>query len=340
MFYPVTDNAFAELKDRAALIDSALRFNVQFLDDACRGILREDLVLLGAPSGAGKTQICCNIALANMLQGKRVHYIALEAAEFEIERRLKYPLVMERFFADPGRPKIDGKINYADWILGKYISELNNYENQAAEFFEKAYGNLFLYDKQDRFSVNELIKAVTMHSKLADLLIVDHVHYFDFDDDNENRAIKEISKLAMSLVQEEKKPIILIAHLRKRNKENSEVVADMDEFHGSSDLFKIATKVITIAPGKVTPDGKYETFFRIPKNRTDSSSSRFIAREFFCPKRGGYEPNRYELGWPEQKRGGLFKPIPKNFLPTWARPGADVSCDAPIHPGQHWFAKD
>src|SRR5690606_17377988 len=101
--------------------------------------------------------------------------------------------------------------------------------------------DLFLFYKTKTFGTNELLLAVAECSKDTDLIIVDHVHYFDFDDDNENRAIKDLAKIVRQLSIEEQKPIILIAHLRKRDKKNPDLVADLEEFHGSSDLYKIAT---------------------------------------------------------------------------------------------------
>ena len=62
-----------------------LSFGVKFLDDAMIGIYPSDLVLFGAPTGAGKTQFCVNCIMANVNRGKKVHMIALEAEKAEIE---------------------------------------------------------------------------------------------------------------------------------------------------------------------------------------------------------------------------------------------------------------
>lgn len=299
--------------------EKLMRFGVEFLDDALRGIFPDDLILLGAPSGVGKTQLCCNIAYANLEDGKRVHYIALEASEFEIERRLKYPLVLERFLADPNRPRLDHRLNFPDWMLGKFKEELAPYEADAAEFFKTAFKDLHLYYKQDRFDVNTLIESVLYCSRDTDLILIDHVHYFDLDDENENRAIKQIAKTVRTLALEHQKPIVLVAHLRKRDKLNDELAAGLDEFHGSSDLYKIATRVVTLAPGRQTSAGEYETYFRIPKNRLDGGVTRFMGKEFFSPKEGGYAKGRYQIGWANQTRKEGFAALDGSLLPNWAR---------------------
>jgi archaellum biogenesis ATPase FlaH len=311
--------AFEEFEERKKTPAKGLRFGVDFLDDALNGILPDDLILLGAPSGAGKTQLCCNIALANLEDGKRVHYIPLEAGKFEIERRLKFPLVFERYMADPNRPQLPKRLTFSTWLSGAFVKELEPYEIAAAEFFEKGYRDLFTCYKQKRFGLSELLQSVALCADETDLILIDHVHYFDFDDDNENRAIKEIAKTVRSLALEEQKPIVLVAHLRKRDRSNEDLVAGLDEFHGSSDLYKIATKVVTISPGRMTQDGLFETFFRTPKNRFEGGATRFIAREFFSPKKGAYEQNKYQLGWADQKRSKGFEPLDRSVYPEWSR---------------------
>lgn len=226
-------------------------------------------------------------------------------------------MVVEAFFADPKRPVLDQKINFPDWLLGRWRTELLPYELEVNQKFAETFKNLFLYYKQDKFGVPELIESVLSCSSETDLIIIDHVHYFDFDDDNENRALKEIAKTVRMLALEESKPIILVAHLRKRDRYNDELVAGLDEFHGSSDLCKIATKVITFTAGRQTTDGNYETFFRLPKNRIDGSVIRFIGRSLYNPKRGGYEPG-YKIGWSNQSRKEGFGEIERSILPPWA----------------------
>jgi KaiC/GvpD/RAD55 family RecA-like ATPase len=318
MFESAGSNSFIELKARENTATKIMRFGIDFLDDALRGIFPDDLILIGAPPGVGKTQLCCNIAYANIEDGKTVHYIALEAGEYEIERRLKFPLVFERFLADPERPKLPRKLNFSDWLMGLYKEQLKPYEESAAKFFETAFKSLYVYYKQENFGISELIQNVCIASPTTDLLIIDHVHYFDFDDDNENRAIREIAKTARTLALEQQKPIILVAHLRKKDRQNEEACAGLEEFHGSSDLYKIATRVVTVAPGKPEADGTFQTYFRIPKNRIDGGVTRYLGLEFFNPKKGGYERGRYKVGWAEQKRKDGFAEVGGYFTPDWA----------------------
>jgi archaellum biogenesis ATPase FlaH len=319
MFKRASDSSQPEYQARMNMPTKLLSYGVEFLDDALRGIFPDDLVLVGAPSGMGKTQLCCNIAYANLFNGKTVHYIALEAGEHEIERRLKFPLIQDAYYSDANRPRLAHKLNFPDWMMGAFKEDLKKYEEAVSAYFEKAFTGLHLLYKQDRFDVNSLIQSVTFCAADTDLIMIDHANYFDFDDENENRAIKQIAKTVRTLALEEQKPIILVAHLRKRDRMNDELVAGLDEFHGSSDLYKIATRVVTMAPGRQTQDGTFETYFRIAKNRLDGGVTRFIAKEYFSPKRGGYEKGRYQLGWANQTRKDGFGEIDPNLYPSWAR---------------------
>lgn len=319
MFRQASTQGDLERENRKTLLKRSLKFGVESADDALGGITNQDLILVGAGSGGGKTQFCCNVALANMEDARKVHYIALEAGEFEIERRIKFPLVAQRFFADPNRPRLSKKLRFSDWALGAYLNELEAYEDSAQAFFESAYRDLFLLYKTDQFGISELMQSVLWCAEETDLIIIDHVHYFDFDDDNENRAIKEIAKTVRSLVLEQNIPIILVAHIRKSDRRDDSLCPGLEDFHGSSDLYKIATKAITFSSGRPTENGLYETHFRFPKNRFDGSVTRYMAVEYFNPKTGGYETGKYKIGWAEQKRSRGFEPIERSVWPHWAR---------------------
>lgn len=322
-----------------------LRFGVDYLDDATRGILPDDLVLMSAASGAGKTQLCVNTALANLEDEKIVHYIALEAGEYEIMRRLKFAAVAERFFADSARPRLGRKFNFTDWYLGIFAKELALYEEEAAAYCEVAYKKLMLYHKGDKFGVTELIASVLECAGETDLILIDHFHYFDLEEVNENAAAKDIAKCLRDLIHSEGKPVILVAHLRKKHGGiDDELVPGMEEIHGGSDIYKIATKVITLAPGRPTSEGGMETFFRICKSRIDNSVNRYCGLEYFSPKAGGYERQKYKIGWADCKRRTGFDEIAGELYPYWAQTrnqrsdhaGAAESRD--VTPARSWAA--
>jgi KaiC/GvpD/RAD55 family RecA-like ATPase len=313
MFESSGDKFKTERAERVGRHKKLLKFGVSFVDDSLLGILPDDLILVGAPSGVGKTQFVVNMALANVSDGKRVHFFALEASELEIERRLKWQVLTTNFYGDKDRPRIGKPLLFDEWEVGLYDEILEPYEAWAEEYCATAYKNLNTFYKGSSFDVNKLIEYVNYVADDTDLIVVDHVHYFDFDDSNENRAIKEIAKTARKLNQEHRKPIVLVSHLRKRDKKNEELAAGLDEFHGSSDLTKIATKVLSLAPGGPAVEGGFYTYMRTAKNRHSGSSSRYLAQIVYDEKRGGYGQD-YKLGWANAQKFGEIAP---HQLPQW-----------------------
>lgn len=314
-FRSATENFLIEKKTRVEWPSKALSFGIKFLDEAVRGILPNDLFILGAPSGIGKTQLCANIAINNAMAGKRVHYFALEAREFEIEQRLKYQKFAQFFFDDPEREKLPTKLNYKDWLLSKFDDQLKKYEDAVKDFSKNVIKNFFTtYKINEEFTHKDLLTHVYNIQNETDLIIIDHLHYFDWHDDNDSRAIKEIIKVVRSLSLEMSKPIILVSHLRKKDKNNSELAADLDEFHGSSEIFKIATGAFTIGTGGAYED-KFLTYLRIPKLRDDGSVSRYIAKVLYDPKTGEYE-DEYNLSYSFKKN---FEQLGAHEIPFWAR---------------------
>lgn len=316
-FKSVAERSAEEKNNRVNLKGKLLKFGVHFLDLSFRGIFPNDLILIGAPSGIGKTQFCVNMALKNIEDGKRVHFIALEADDYEIERRLKYSIVANSYFADHNRPSLSGeRLSYVDWAMGEYEMQLRPYES-LAETLMGGYKDLFTFYKQKEFGYDELIENALSVAMETDLIIVDHVHYFDFEDDNENRAVKKIAKTAREICQLIGKPIVLVAHLRKRDRKGAELIAGIDEFHGSSDLTKIATKIVTIAPGNAVAPGKYETYFRIPKSRMDGGVTRYVAKLIYDSSMNAYQ-DEFMVGV-LKNNGTEFSPLAPMDVPFWLR---------------------
>lgn len=317
-FQSVAERVGKEQKAREGISERLLTFGVNYLDTAMHGIQPDDLVLVGAPSGVGKTQFCVNLALRNVLFGRRVHFIALEASKFEIERRMKFQILANLFYKDPFRPKLLTKLNFYGWYLKKHGSLLDRYEDEATKEMQK-FESLFTYYKTDSFGVNELVANAVEISEFTDLLIIDHIHYFDLDGENENRAMKEIVMMVRRVCQTIEKPIVLVSHLRKRDKRFTDLVAGLDDFHGSSDLVKIATKVISIGRGEPATDTKFETYFRIAKDRLEGAVTRYIGKHVFDITTGTYDA-AFSVGKLQSVKGVQeFAPLLDNEIPFWLR---------------------
>lgn len=315
-FYSAADSAFDEIKDRLNRGKNLRKFGVKFLDDATEGIVDDDFIVVGAPTGVGKTQLCVNIALANIEDGKRVHYIPLEASKFEIERRLKYQLVSRAYFSSPNRPRLSKQLTYRRWSRGMFIEEMPEIESNVAEFFSKAYKDLFLCYKTKKFEVSDLIEQIVLNAENSDLIILDHIHMMDWDGPD-NDAVKKIVMTCRDLAIGERKPIIAISHLRKKDRGNNELCPSHDEFHGSSEISKTCTVAIVLSPGGVATDGDFETYMRVSKGREDSSVAKYVGRLFYAPKKGVYLPE-YRLAHSNCTTQKGFVELDRDLYPDWA----------------------
>ena len=245
---------------------STIPFGVSFLDDATGGIWYDDLVILGAATGVGKTELAIDIALSGVASGKRVYYLALEASAMEMESRITYKS-LEPYY----------KMNYKDFYGGKYVPE--SAMEQAREDAKVITKTLFCkYKDNGPYTIQSLNRDIFSNVDNADLFIVDHLHFFDTEGFNENREVKEIMMKIRDLVLYTQKAVLLVSHLRKMDKGST--VPTNNDFHGTSDITKIGTKVITIAPAFNIPRKEnhlYPTYMKITKSRASGPITRYTA---------------------------------------------------------------
>lgn len=299
---------------RMKLGERALPFNHAFLDDYLRCIMPNDLIIVAAETGVGKTEMARMIAASNAANGKRVYYFALEAEDREIERRNKYGIIADLVFEL--RIRIPGGLNYMDWYRGALETYLGQVDGEADRIFAQRYATLFTYYRGSSFDGDAIRKLFLAHQDLADLIVIDHLHYIDIDDDNENRGFKKLVKVIRDSAIAIGKPVILVAHLKKDDSRNRTLVPVLDRVHGSSDITKIATDAVMLAPAwGVTPsrEGVSPTFFGIPKAR-DVGGTRLVALCEFDRRQRRYGDS-YTLG---RDVKGKFEPLGTAEVPSWA----------------------
>jgi len=313
--------------ERARRLDdgkSLLHFGVQFLDDAFGGITRQDLVLVGAKSGAGKTALVSGISLANCTLGKRVHQFQLEAEDIEIERRMKFTILASKFFASGTRSNAD--IRYINWRNGKLEQELGPFDSETDAELRKILANLSTYYRINSFTSDDFSRLFASVQDETDLVVLDHFHYVDVDDKDEYRGQKKILQQIRDSALRADRPVIVVGHIRKSSGRYDSVVPNEDAFHGSSDLVKISTKAIMIAPDYETPSpgpGQWSTYMRIVKCRADSSLTRYVAKLTFDTRTNSYLPH-YTLGRLDMT-GQTWEALTSSEWPRWYKssPGAD-----------------
>ena len=100
------------------------------------------------------------------------------------------------------------------------------------------------------------------------------------DDPNENRAVKNIVKRIRDVSLAIGVPVIVVAHLRKKDRIPRPLAPDLDDFHGASDITKIA---IALAEqrhreGRQTQRRTNESHQSRPQHRTARTSKRRLCR--------------------------------------------------------------
>ena len=311
-----TDEVDRSPEIRAERGENLIPFGVSYLDDALVGIEKEDLVLIGAHSGAGKTELATTIALRAAESGKKAFYFALEASPLEIESRILYKLMCKHFFSDPERPRVE--LDYANWYYG-LLPEVYTYDILAQEEFKSRYGHFLTFYKESKFELADFIREFSEASSAgADLIVIDHAHYFDWGEKTEAVGLRDIITAARDLNLMNQVPVVLISHLRKRDFKTELVTPRLEDFHGSSELYKRSTKVITLDSGESLGNGLIESFMTCLKFRARGEVVRYTAQINFSFKTNSYE-REYTIGKSNQKRGSEFEEVARDDMPGWAR---------------------
>lgn len=257
-------------------------FGISVLDDALGGILSNDLIVLGADSGVGKSEIALDVSIHNAMAGRKVGLYFLEGGAEEAINRIRWKLIKQRFFSG-GHRGVD--LDYAKWRMNKLNNPLIKQLDRECliEFQDKIKDNLHIYSFEQGFTIDMLLGSIGVFSKMSfdgereenkynvDLLVVDHLQYFTLSyAENQFTEMTQILMKVKDITNYLRIPVIMVSHLRKRDKK--EGLPGQDDFFGTSNISKIASQAIVISSNNKNDDdyvnGLYPTFFRFIKSRT------------------------------------------------------------------------
>lgn len=303
-------------------------YGITCLDHALRYILPNDLVVLAADTGVGKSEYALGIARHNAKMGKKVYLFYLEGGETEAVRRIKWSDFLTAYYSKYKTP-----IEYADWVTNNIpINIINDIElNILPKLYKDTYGDrLCIYPMHDKFNIedvylslaDDLRDGVEDKKKMfgADLLIIDHLHYFNDDEAEGTEAakLKAILRRCKDITDFHHIPIVVVSHLRKKSKDRG--IPDNEDLHGSSEIAKIASTVIILAPGFRKESNAtlvYPTYIRITKSRMGIKSNYVIMNDYDLKTRT-YLSN-YEIYPINDKGHPAAKPFEIHNMPAWAR---------------------
>lgn len=275
-------------------------YGIKPLDDALFCINKSELVVLGADSGIGKTEIAIQIASHNAKNGKRVALYHLEGGYREAMARMKWKDICQEFYRKNHGTYVD--IDYRKWSVNfEQDRVLTEIEAQIWNDYKDKYrDNLFLHHIEGDVTLTDFLASLLdFHSLLTaaehyqgaanrkagfdlDLIIIDHLQYFSLEqNENEISEITKIIRAVKKVTEDYHIPVVLISHLRKKTKDRG--LPDQQDFYGSSNIPKISTTSITITPKINSEDfaGQiYPTWMRIVKSRIGVRSSFAILSDF------------------------------------------------------------
>ncbi len=288
------------------------------LDEMLLGFCERDLVLLGARTGVGKTQLATAIAVNLALRGTRTLFIALEAHHREIEDRALYARLVAQFFVryPNGKPGIN--LRYRAWRMGLLDAELGDLEKEVHGELSRTLSYISTVYGGSKYTVDDFVKAIDSAEADIGLIILDHFHFIENPDDNEQRGFKAAAQKIREAALRNRKPVLLLAHMRKTSRGEKNPIPDIDDFHGSSDLTKIATDVIIAARAEEIAgvNGERGTWLYIPKSREAGDAQGYAALVGYDSRTGVYK-EEYFLA--RVRRFSEPEFIQASQFPRWAR---------------------
>lgn len=322
-------------------------FGIKALDDALIGILRNDLVVIGADSGIGKSDICLNLALHNAKNGKNVALFFIEGGSEEAISRIKWKAIKDKYY-DQGHNTVE--LDYRKWKMGLLENTLLlKIESEVYNELNEAIGSrLHIYEIDSTFKIDDLTNSIGYfaskrinnehrieeHFYDVDLIIVDHLQYFTLT--NPKNELGEMTQILMKvkeITDFHKIPVILVSHLRKKDKDRG--LPGQDDFYGTGNICKISSIAITISNHPQKDDHSnelYPTFFRIVKSRTGIRSSYAILCDYMY-KLGHYDTSYQLYNLIADKP--TAEPIEADKLPKWAKPMVKIEVK-PIISHKDW----
>ena len=153
-------------------------YGIPFLDSSIYGVMPEDLVILGAGSGIGKTSLALDFASQCAMRNKKVLFIALEAGKREIEHRLRYQILSKLFYRDL---KFHGpqRFDFRTYRYGLAERIVSHHKAEAMDIYNKRYGENLItaYKGEAPYDIARLDEHLRWAQDKVSMVVIDHLHY-------------------------------------------------------------------------------------------------------------------------------------------------------------------
>lgn len=239
------------------------KFGISFLDAVVNGIYDEDLLIIGAESGIGKSTIAEIIAFSCVQQGVKPALFSLE--NFAGNTRDKKAFELWK------KGTKNWNVRFREFIdlYNKDPASMDDYVSEA----EKLINQMVLIERTNKdYTIDILAKDFKrVVDEGCKVILLDHLDYFDaYEKDNDLQHTRRLMKEIRRLQDEYKVAVIGFSQLRKNVDKNIKVPT-YDDLYGSGDKVKQATLVLMVARTDEEPiNGVYQTYMNLSKDRFGS----------------------------------------------------------------------
>lgn len=216
-------------------IDNMCKYWIGILDDYLWGIWQSELVLIGAYTWVGKSDIAYNVALSNAKRGKKVLMFTLEWDIYEMAYRY-----LQRQISRDG----EWAVKTTEYRFN--LKDNTDRETKAISSTHKwILDNILVFKKSKIPNVDQLIKYIHEWRDSVDMIIIDHLHYLDLSGwGSEQHELGRVMRALKTTTDIIRKPIVLVSHLRNTNDHTKDPT--IFDFHWSSNIGKEGTTAILL----------------------------------------------------------------------------------------------
>jgi KaiC/GvpD/RAD55 family RecA-like ATPase len=285
-----------EREMRAADGGALIRIKHPLIGSLTNGLFPDELFLVGAEPGLGKTQLVKEIAYEAARSGFKVKVLALEADVNEWEMREKFEIIIDLYRRDGGHEIFDRE----DWRAGD-ADFLEKYEDEADEIMLKnGSRNIETFYKAGRFTPDDFRRQFLAASKTADLFVVDHLQFFSFEKDDSKVEVENLLTMMKELASVCRRPVVLVSHLRKRGQTANfqKLIPGQEDFLGTMAIGGIATKILMLASGGYDVESKnFITYAKLQKNRGAKARTSTVVKIHYDVTADRYLPETVQFGY-------------------------------------------
>jgi replicative DNA helicase len=207
------------------------------IDSTLAGLQAENLIVLAASPGQGKTSLATNLMLGALERTQKdILFFTLEMSRVDIYQRI----ITAKAKVDSNRCKSKGSLTTEDYdkLIKAQLALVKNKN-----------GNTIIFSEQRKLSgiQSESLK-VSKNGNLG-LIVIDYLQIIQSElpsSTNEYNAISHICSTINSLKKELKVPILLLSQLSRESKKGQNVRPRLDHLRGSGQIEQDADSVLML----------------------------------------------------------------------------------------------